>query len=573
MSSRTASGRRSASPQARPDTRDFQQNLNISSEGARSASHVETRRAVRVDRARHKTEPNLPIFHSAFDDDSVILDAPQSSRSRIASSSAAAFQMQESRTIGLFGGINMIIGMMVGSGIFSSPGHIQALTDGYFLGALMVWLSTGILALFGALCYAELGTLMPESGGEQPYLQQIYGDLVSFLFSWFSVLVGKPCSVAIILLVFAEYALPTGTSLFYRKLLAVSVLTLLTLLNARSSRLGIMIQNVSTVLKMAGLVFIVISGLIYPLYASHEATDGLPHSSPETIPKSTGLGSYALAFYQGLWAYDGWNNLNFIAGEVINPGRNIPLSIFIGIPAVISIYLLVIVSYWMVVPTALMTSSSIGIVFGQQLLGHGGAAFIGLCVAVSTFGSSNASIYSSGRLTWVAAKESYLPFSSLLTWVHPRYETPIAALFLQYVLTTLFIISGTYSALVNLYSWVVWVFYAAAVTGVIIMRRRAPEKDWTRVYKVPLPAAILFIMGALLLIIIPIITTPFEVLAGVAVLIVGIPMYYLKRYIDRRREYQEPGTAEPRFILTPTTRNTTPYMDMDDDDDMHLLND
>ena len=433
----------------------------------------------------------------------------------------------DARQLNLWSGVSMIAGMIVGSGIFSSPGVLLGYAGGPGI-ALLAWFLGGLLAMCGAVCYAELGSTIQTSGGEQVYLRAAYGQLASFVFSWFSVFIGKPCSIAIILIVFAEYALrliaPSENDLgsggrhWMQVLLAITALLVLTVINMKSSADGVRLQNASTILKSLALVSVVIVGLIAPVL-------GRPsHFGSSLTDNGTSASAFSLALYNSLWSYDGWNNLNFITGELLEPEKNLPRAIFIALPAVIFIYMLANVSYFIILPAeTIRNSNAVGYEFGTALFGPVGGAVVVFCVMVSTFGTANASIYTCSRLTQSAAKEDFLFWSKYLAALHPKYQTPVNALAFQALLTCLFIISGSYSSLINLYSWSIWIFYALAVGALF----RLPPKMSVR-FRAPRALAYLFLLGSLLLILVPLFTSPSDILFALILMMIAVCMYPLK---------------------------------------------
>ncbi|CAO3600046.1 unnamed protein product [Absidia cylindrospora] len=253
------------------------------------------------------------------------------------------------RKVSFINGLGLVIGSMIGSGLFSSPGPVLEATGAPGT-ALLVWLIAGLLALSGALCYAELGTIFTENGGEILYLGRAYGNMVAFIFEFVTIIVQKPGSVAIICTVLGEYisriiyhtyffkvphdsnaAVELADSVipdFLPKLLAFVALILLSLLNALSTRAGIRVQDMLTVLKVLTAVVISVTGVVML------AKGTMPENTFQAEPLFGGLdkisfGQYTMAFYSGLWAYDGWNSLNVVAGEMKDPHRDLPVSSFL----------------------------------------------------------------------------------------------------------------------------------------------------------------------------------------------------------------------------------------------------
>lgn len=269
--------------------------------------------------------------------------------------------MNLKKQVGLISGICMIVGTIIGSGIFVSPKSVLA-NVGAVGPCLTIWAACGVLATLGALCFAELGTTITKSGGEYPYLMEAFGPIPAFLFSWASLLVIKPSSFAIICLSFAEYA----SAPFYPgcdpppvviKCLAAAAIVVITVVNSLSVKLGSYLQNLLTAAKMVVVAIIAVTGIVL-------LAQGKTQNFQDSFKDSKiSVSSIGLAFYNGLWAYDGWNQLNYITEELKNPYRNLPLSIIIGIPLVTICYVLINISYFTVMTsTELLQSQAVAVV-------------------------------------------------------------------------------------------------------------------------------------------------------------------------------------------------------------------
>ncbi|XP_049975220.1 B(0,+)-type amino acid transporter 1 [Alexandromys fortis] len=299
------------------------------------------------------------------------------------------------KEVGLISGICIIVGTIIGSGIFISPKSVLANTESVGP-CLIIWAACGILATLGALCFAELGTMITKSGGEYPYLMEAFGPIPAYLFSWTSLIVMKPSSFAIICLSFSEYV----CAAFYSgcsppnvvvKLLAAAAIMLITTVNALSVRLGSYVQNFFTAAKLVIVAIIIISGLVFLAQGS---TKNFQNSFEGA---QTSVGAISLAFYNGLWAYDGWNQLNYITEELRNPYRNLPMAIVIGIPLVTVCYILMNISYFTVMtPTELLQSQAVAVTFGDRVL-YPASWVVPLFVAFSTIGAANGTCFTAGR--------------------------------------------------------------------------------------------------------------------------------------------------------------------------------
>ncbi|ORX47197.1 amino acid transporter [Hesseltinella vesiculosa] len=455
---------------------------------------------------------------------------------------ARAPELQKKVT--LMNGLGLVIGSMIGSGLFSSPGPVFEATGAPGT-ALLIWLISGLLALSGALCYAELGTMLPMNGGESVYLGRAYGSLVAFVFEFVTITIQKPGSVAIVCIVLGEYisriayhtyffqvphdsdaSVEMADSVipdFLPKVLALATLLTLSALHAFSARAGIHVQDLLTVVKVLTAVIISITGVVML------AKGTMPDNSFETTPLFAGFdtisfGQYTIAFYSGLWAYDGWNNLNYVSGEMKQPHRDLPRVIIFGIPMVVVTYVLANVAYLGVLrPQVLMHTNTVAMDFGKKVFGPVGGILFAVSVALSCFGTANASIFTGARIIYVSAKQGHLP--AFLGNLSAKRQTPITALMLQLLLTTIFILIGSFRALVNFYSVCAWLFYFLAVLSLLVLRYKEPELK--RPYKVWLSTPILFCMIALFLCTTPFVEAPFESLSALGFVLLAIPIWLL----------------------------------------------
>ncbi|XP_076988376.1 B(0,+)-type amino acid transporter 1 isoform X2 [Tamandua tetradactyla] len=377
------------------------------------------------------------------------------------------------KEVGLIGGISMIVGTIIGSGIFISPKSVLSNTEAVGP-CLIIWAACGILATLGALCFAELGTMITKSGGEYPYLMEAFGPIPAYLFSWTSLVVMKPTSFAIICLSFSQYA----SAPFYSgceppqivvKCLAAAAILLIVTVNALSVRLGSYVQNVFTAAKLVIVAIIIISGLVF---LAQGKTKNFENSFEGA---KVSVGALSLAFYNGLWAYDGWNQLNYITEELRNPFRNLPLSIIIGIPLVTVCYILMNVSYFTVMTTTeLLQSQAVAVTFGDRVL-YPASWVVPLFVAFSTIGAANGTCFTAGRLIYVAGREGHM--LKVLSYISVRRLTPAPAIIFYGIIATIYIIPGDINSLVNYFSFAAWLFYGLTILGLIVMRFTRKELE------------------------------------------------------------------------------------------------
>ncbi|XP_040576621.1 b(0,+)-type amino acid transporter 1 [Lepeophtheirus salmonis] len=411
------------------------------------------------------------------------------------------------RRVDLFSGIALIVGTMIGSGIFVSPTGLLERT-GSVPYSLCVWGLCGVVSMLGALAYAELGTMITSSGAEYAYFMLAFGPFPAYMFSWVSTMIIKPSQLAIICLSFGEYVVeaftdecpPSNTTL---KLVGVVTVAVVTLVNCLSVRLATAVQNFFCFCKLAAIVIIVGGGMWKIISTNGAAASGFL-STPEEYAKVPSIGALATAFYSGLWAYDGWNNLNYVTEEIINPKRNLPLSIIIAIPMVTVCYLLVNISYLSVMsPSEMLISDAVAITFGNRILGAF-AFLMPLSVAVSTFGSANGTIFAAGRLCYVASREGHLV--DVLSFVHKDVLTPAPALLFHALVAIVMIVSGDIESLIDFFSFTVWIFYGMSMLALLILRRNRPNLP--RPYKVPLAIPIIVLIMSIYLVLAPIVNDP-----------------------------------------------------------------
>ncbi|PZC77274.1 large neutral amino acids transporter small subunit 2 [Helicoverpa armigera] len=424
------------------------------------------------------------------------------------------------RKITLFNGVGIIIGTIIGSGIFISPTGVFKYT-GSVGASLIIWLASGLLSTLGALCYAELGTSITRSGGDYAYIYTAFGPLPAFLRMWIALLIIRPTTQAIVALTFGHYVVkpffpecnPPEMAV---KLLAAVCLCVLTAINCISVRWTMRIQDVFTSSKLLALIVIIISGIYYICIGHTENFDG-------AFEGKFSAGNIALAFYSGLFAFGGWNYLNFVTEELQDPYKNLPRAIWIAMPMVTIIYVMANLAYFAVVTkTEMISSAAVAVVFGDQLFG-GWSWMIPVFVALSTFGGVNGVLFTSARLFATGAQEGHMPaFFSLF---HIKKQTPIPSLIFTCLFSLLMLTTSNVFDLINYFSQTLWLSVGASVVGMLWLRRVKP--DIPRPIKVNIIIPYVFLIAIAFLVIIPAITEPKDTAIGIAILLSGIPVYYL----------------------------------------------
>ncbi len=421
------------------------------------------------------------------------------------------------RELSLFDAMTIIIGIMIGSGIFFIPTFvfIRAGAPGM---ALLVWVVAGIISMLSGLCYAELGAAMPKAGGSYVYLKEAFGPLWGFLSTWTGFLIGGPGSIAALAVAFATYSsFFINLSAMGIKLLSIGAVIFLTFINILGVKQGAWVQRIFTVAKLIPLFAIILFGLF----------NGTSGDFTPLFPEGSFAGTasaFGLALIAALWAYEGWGNVNSVAEEIKNPERNLPLAMILGVGGVTILYSLFNVALLRVMPVADIMSSNTpaadaaGLLFG----GIGGLIITGGAL-ISIFGSTNGCVLAFPRNYFALARDG-LFFSQLAT-IHPSFGTPVISLIVSALLSIVLIISGTFSQLTTLVVFTGMIFSTMVVAGLFVLRRKQP--DLSRPYRVwgypIIPIMVLALNTALLLN--TLINDPKSSLLGLIVPLIGIPVY------------------------------------------------
>jgi len=430
--------------------------------------------------------------------------------------------VQLQKRLTLLNGVTMIIGNIIGSGIFLTPKGVQKECGSAGL-SLIIWAVSGLFSLIGAVCYAELGTTIIKSGASYSYIKEAFGPLLGFVRMWISVLIIEPTVQAAIAITFADYLIkpffPTCDSPFIavRLLAAVCCLFILAM-NCYSVKYGTLIQDIFSYAKIIALIVIMIAGLV--TYINHGTTVG----SFGDVWKGTTLsaGSITLSLYSGLYSYAGWDTLNFMTEELKDPFKNLPRAIYISMPLCTVVYLLANLAYYAVLtPEELVSADAVALVFASKTLGKY-AWIMSIFVAMSTFGALNSSFYASSRLFYVAAREGHLP--QYFAMVSPSHLTPIPSLFLTGSLTLVYLCVENVFDLINFYSFMYWLTVGLSILGQIYLRFKKPEIP--RPIKFNLVFPISFTAICVFLVIVPYFTETIESLIGTAILATGFPLYF-----------------------------------------------
>jgi APA family basic amino acid/polyamine antiporter len=441
------------------------------------------------------------------------------------------------RQLGLFDSTMIMSGIVIGSGIFLTTGIMAQYLPSPGL-ILLAWAVGGLITLAGALTYAELGACLPEAGGQYVYLREAYGPLPGFLFGWQLFLVYMTGGIAGLAVAFAEYcgyfwaalspenvlASGWGMSLSAGQLVAVGVIVLLSALNYLGLGLGKAIQNVFTVVKIGGLALFIVWGwaVLGGGQPAEVAVAPLEMSSGRLIM------GFSMALVSVFWAFDGWNNVTFVAGEIKNPGRTLPLALIVGTLGITVVYLLVNVLYLTAVPMSELAGEvRVAERAATVLFGATGASLVSAAVIVSTFGALNGSILAGPRVYYAMARDGL--FFKRMGEVHPRFLAPGFAILAQCLWASVLALSGSFEQIITFTMFVSITFWIAATSAVFTLRRKRP--DLPRPYRAwgyPVVPA-LFIAASAGILLNTVIEKPVEALAGIGFMALGVPVYLFWR--------------------------------------------
>ncbi|XP_008284242.1 large neutral amino acids transporter small subunit 2 [Stegastes partitus] len=475
-------------------------------------------------------------------------------------SSGVALKQQ----IGLVSACGIIVGNIIGSGIFVSPKGVLEYASSLGV-ALIVWVTTGIITAIGALCYAELGVTIPKSGGDYSYVKDIFGGLAGFLRLWVAVLVIYPTNQAVIALTFSNYVLhPLFPSclppLIGLRLLAAVCLLLLTWVNCYSVRWATFVQDVFTAGKLLALGLIITMGFVQICKGHYYWLE--PANAFETF-RDYEVGRIALSFLQGSFAYGGWNFLNYVTEELVEPNKNLPRAIFISIPVVTFVYVFANVAYATAMsPQELLASNAVAVTFGEKLLGVM-SWIMPISVALSTFGGVNGSLFTSSRLFFAGAREGHLP--RLLAMIHVQRCTPIPALLSTLISTLLMLCTSDIYTLINYVGFINYLFYGVTVAGQIVLRVKAPNMH--RPIKVSLVWPVIYLLFWAFLLIFSLYTDPVVCGIGLAIMMTGVPVYFLGVYWENKPECFDIATGKVTHLCQKLCLVVYPVMEEPKDAD------
>ncbi|MBI3952294.1 MAG: amino acid permease [Acidobacteria bacterium] len=458
------------------------------------------------------------------------------------------------RGLGLLDSTMIVAGSMIGSGIFIVSADIarQVGSPGWLL---MVWLITGLLTVTAALSYGELAAMMPRAGGQYVYLREAYGPMTGFLYGWTLFLVIQAGTIAAVAVAFAKFlgvllpAMSAGrfivnfgsTSIFGKSLslslstqqaVAIAVIVFLTATNLNGIKTGKIVQNILTITKVGALAGLILLGIFFnknPAGGVHSENFWTPIANGQVLTPMLLIVAIGMAMVGSLFSSDAWNNITFTAGEVINPRRNIPLSLALGTGLVTLLYILANVAYIYALPLAGIQQAAedrVGTAAAQSILGPGAEVIMAVAIMISTFGCENGLILAGARVYYAMARDGL--FFKGVGQLSER-GVPAAGLILQAVWASLLTLSGTYGDLLDYVIFAALLFYVLTVIGIFILRRQRPGAE--RPYKAfgyPIVPA-LYVVVATLIMIDLLIYKPKFTWPGLLIVLAGLPVYFLWR--------------------------------------------
>jgi amino acid transporter len=431
------------------------------------------------------------------------------------------------RRLGLWSAVAVVIGTTIGSGIFRTPASVAQLVGDVPL-FFVAWVVGGVVALAGALTYAELAAAFPRSGGIYVFLREGFGPLPAFLFGWAELWIIRPGAFGAIGITASAYTLRTlgldpaasvlGLPLRAEQALGAVYILVVAAVNYYGIHRGAILQNVSTALKVGALVALVLVGVALG--------DGQGVAQITAQRAAVGLSPFLLAMVGILWAYDGWADLSFVGGEVREPGRNLPRALLLGTGAVVALYLAANAVYLYLIPMVQMRAAElVAADVAALVVGPVGVGLVSAAIAVSTFGTLNGSMMTAPRIFFAMAEDGLFPRA--IARVDPVTRSPTGAVLLTAGLGVVFISIRTFTELANQFVIGIWPFYALAVAAVFVLRRQRPDLERPyRAWGYPL-VPFLFLLGSLLLLGNYLVTEPGAFAVDIGVILTGVPVYYV----------------------------------------------
>ncbi|MGG7059147.1 APC family permease [Clostridium tertium] len=425
------------------------------------------------------------------------------------------------KNLGFLAALSTVIGVVIGSGVFFKPQAIYTATNGAPGLGILAWILGGLITIAGGLTATEVSAAIPKTGGMMIYIEEIYGKRLGFLTGWMQTVLFFPGTIAACAVIFAQQTseLLGSTSDNMKLVLPISlgIIILTSFLNTIGSSFGGYIQTIATIGKLVPLVLIIVFGFIKG--SSTSVFNPMVGPGVNTI---TTLGEILIST---LFAYDGWINVGAIAGEMEDPGKDLPKAIVGGLSLVMVVYLTINIAYLWVVPASeLANVTSPASLVATKIFGPIGGKLISIGILISVFGTLNGYLLTGPRVSYALSTGGLIPGSKMLSKVN-KGSSPYNAIWLVAIISSIYALTGQFNLLSDLTVFAVWVFYVLTFIGVIILRNSKP--DLTRPYKVPLYPIIpvIAILGGAFVVINQLFTSPIISLGGIIITIIGLPIY------------------------------------------------
>jgi APA family basic amino acid/polyamine antiporter len=437
------------------------------------------------------------------------------------------------RRLGWFDAAMIVAGAIIGAGIFMNSSESAKFCQSSSQ-LLLVWAAGGVIAFLGGLCFAELGALFPQSGGQVIYLERAFSPWLGFLFGWTlftTIQTGAIAAVSTTCARFVGTFVPMSDST--SRWVAAGIIWLLTAVNILGVKPASWVQNIFTVLKISALVVLIVVG-VFVLKGASGSPGSLPALGP-LFPSGVDLkvlSALGLALMPALFSYGGWQNLNFVAGEVKNPARAIPLAIISGVALVVVVYILSNVAYVRALPLrAIAGSTKLASDAFEAMVGPWGGRFISAAIIVSTFGITNVFVLTGARVYQVMAEKRMFVLAAAR--VHRRFGTPHVAILFQAVWASGLLLSNTYGQLLQYVTFGDWIFFGLTALALIVLRRKMPGAE--RPYRTwGYPATpLIFLIIAVSVVVNVFISSPVKSFIGTAIILAGLPVYLAVRRKER----------------------------------------
>jgi APA family basic amino acid/polyamine antiporter len=458
--------------------------------------------------------------------------------------SARELQTSLKRDLGLWSAVAIVVGTVIGSGIFIVP-NVMTRNVGSPGMVFVVWVVGGLMSLSGALTYAELSAAMPGAGGEYVYLREAYGPLWSFIYGWTQMWVAKSGSIATLATAFFLYLAnfhpelkqPVGSipvplgpeggplEINLGQIFAMVLILGLGALNYFGVKVGGGVQVLVTICKV-GLISAVIA---IGLGTGHGSLDNF--GGAVAVSSASAVAAFFAALVAALWAYDGWNNVSMVASEIRDPQRNLPRALISGTVAVMALYLLANAAYFYVLPVSEVAASNlVAADMMRKIFGQTGSNFVSVAAMISIFAALNGSILTGSRVPYAMAQDGY--FFKSIAKVDSKYHTPGVSILALSAWSAILVLSGRYDQLFTYVIFASWILYGMTTAAVLVLRRTRPEMPRPyRTFGYPV-VPIVFVLSALGLVISTLFNSPRESFMGLALVLIGLPFYY---YWAKRR--------------------------------------